>query len=124
MPAGRWRGGGVARFGLFGGAERFGRARGPAAAASGVLLHGPRGAGLALYRFGASAPYVGGLGGNSYSNDFVVSSKSLPTEFERHQKLPAWVVPHLNGKSLNVFMVPPARKASLRQQFDAAYSKR
>ena len=88
-----------------------------------VLLYGPLGAGLALYRFWASAPYVGGLGGNSYSNDFVISSKSLPAKLERYQKLPAWVVPHLNGKSLHVFMVPPARKVSLRQQFEAAYSK-
>ncbi|MDC3955325.1 hypothetical protein KEG38_15775 [Polyangium jinanense] len=88
-----------------------------------VLMYGPLGAGLALYRFWAFAPYVGGLGGNSYSNDFVVSSKSLPAALERYQKLPAWVVPHLNGKSLVVFMVPPARKAVLRQHFDAAYSK-
>ncbi|MDI1479411.1 hypothetical protein [Polyangium sp. y55x31] len=88
-----------------------------------VLMYGPLGAGLALYRFSAYAPYVGGLGGNSYSNDFVVSSKSLPVELERYQKLPAWVVPHLNGKSRMVFMVPPARLSAFRRQFDAAYSK-
>lgn len=88
-----------------------------------VLMYGPLGAGLALYRYWASAPYVGGLGGNSYSNDFVVTSKNLPPELEPYKTLPGWVAPHLNGKSLNVFMVPPAHMPAMKQQFEAAYSK-
>ena len=92
-------------------------------AAGVVLLYGPLGEGLSLYQFWASSSYAGGTGANSYSNDFVVSSKSLPAALERYQKLPAWVVPHLHGKSLPVFMVPPSRVASFRKQFDAAYTK-
>jgi hypothetical protein len=41
------------------------------------LLYGPNGAGLAIYRYFASGTYAGS-GGNSYSSDFEVSSKSVP----------------------------------------------
>jgi hypothetical protein len=86
-----------------------------------VLLYGPLGEGLALYRFWASSSYAGGNGGNSYSSDFVVSSKSLPAEAKRYEKLPAWVVPASKGKSQSVFLVPPSRAPAMKQQFDAAY---
>jgi len=89
---------------------------------SGVeLVYGPQGAGLALYRFWSAAAYAGGNGGNSYSNDFVVSSRELPVELWAHRSLPAWVVPYLNGRSLHVFMVAPGQEALLRRQFEAAY---
>jgi len=52
-----------------------------------------------------------------------VTSKNLPPELEPYKTLPGWVVPHLNGKSLNVFMVPPAHTSAMKQQFEAAYSK-
>jgi hypothetical protein len=87
-----------------------------------VLLYGPTGKGLALYQFWASAPYVSGMGASSYSNDFAVSSKSLPIEILPHQSLPGWVVPFLGGKSLHVFMVAPGQTPALKKQFEAAYS--
>jgi hypothetical protein len=86
-----------------------------------VLVYGPVGAGLALYSYLASGDYAGS-GGTSYSTDFVVSSKNLPVEVDAFRTLPTWAVPYLKGKSLNVFMVPPARAAQMRRDFDAAYA--
>lgn len=90
--------------------------------ANGVLLmYGPNGSGLAPYRYFASAPYSGGTGGNSYSNDFEVSSKKLPLEVTGYGKLPAWAIPVLKPKLVPVFMIPPERNAQFKAQFDAAY---
>lgn len=86
-----------------------------------LLLYGPNGAGLAVYRYSGYAPYVGGLGGNSYSNDFEVSSKNIPVEVSGYGKLPAWTLSLLKPKSIPIFMVPAAQKDLFKSQFDAAY---
>jgi hypothetical protein len=88
-----------------------------------LLMYGPNGSGLAIYRYWGSSSYAGGSGGNSYSNDFEISSKSLPVEVSGYGKLPKWALPILKGKSIPVFMVPADRKDLFKLQFDAAYPK-
>jgi hypothetical protein len=85
-----------------------------------VLLYGPAGTGLALYRFFSSTDHASS-GETSYAKDFTVSSRSLPPVVGTHGSLPPWFIPFLKGKSLNAFMVPPAQTATMKKQFDAAY---
>lgn len=85
------------------------------------LLYGPNGSGLAIYHYMGFAPYVGGLGGNSYSNDFDVSSKNVPPDVQGYAKLPAWALSLLKPKAVPIFMIPPGKTESFKTQFDAAY---
>ncbi len=86
------------------------------------LMYGPNGSGLALYRYFASAAYSEGSGGNSYSNDFDVSSKKLPLDVAAHGKLPKWTLSLLTPKPVPIFMIPPGRTQLFKSQFDAAYA--
>lgn len=88
-----------------------------------LLMYGPNGAGVAVYRYWGASDYAGGSGGNSYSTDFEVTSKNLPLEVAGFGKLPAWALPLLRPKSVPVFMVPPARRELFKSQFDAAYAE-
>ena len=85
-----------------------------------VLLYGPAGTGLALYRFFSSTDYASS-GETSYAKDFALSSRSLPLEVGAHGRLPPWFVPFLKGRSLNAFMIVPSQTAMMKRQFDAAY---
>lgn len=85
------------------------------------LLYGPNGSGLALYRYSGFASYAAGTGGNSYSNDFDVSSKKIPVEVQGYAKLPHWALPLLKPKAVPIFMIPSGQTDAFKSQFDAAY---
>jgi hypothetical protein len=74
-----------------------------------------------VYRYWGNSDYASGTGGNSYSSDYEISSKNLPTEVSGFDHLPAWALPVLKPKPLPVFMIPPARAERFKAQFDAAY---
>lgn len=86
-----------------------------------LLLYGPNGSGLAIYRYFGFSDYASGTGGNSYSNDFDVSSKNVPAEVKGYAKLPDWTLPLLKPKAVPVFMIPPGKTNLFKAQFDAAY---
>lgn len=84
-------------------------------------LYGPNGSAIAIYRYMGFSDYAGGNGGNSYSNDFDVSSKNVPPELQGYSKLPAWGLSLLKAKAIPIFMIPPGKTDAFKAQFDAAY---
>jgi len=85
-------------------------------------LYGPNGSAVAVYRYLGFSDYAGGTGGNSYSNDFDVSSKNVPPELQGYSKLPAWALSLLKPKAIPIFMIPPGKTDAFKAQFDAAYA--